>query len=265
MQIVAPSAAVFASAIFFAANSHTAHVAPQIHHQTIGFSVRADQPKSANNRAHGDGNDPHKTNQNTNPAGQNNTGKATKSATVAKPTVITVKSGDYLTKIAKANDTTALRLFYKNAKITDPDLIFPGETLTVPAPEKTLTPRPVPANTQITAAPAPAATTTVSEPQAPVPAVIQPTTQPVTAAAPVAASGSAWDRIAACESGGDWSINTGNGYYGGLQFSLGSWRGVGGSGLPSQASRNEQIARAKMLQAREGWNAWPVCSVKAGL
>jgi hypothetical protein len=74
-----------------------------------------------------------------------------------------------------------------------------------------------------------------------------------------------WDRIAACESGGNWAINTGNGYYGGLQFSLSSWRGVGGSGLPSDASKAEQIARAQILQARQGWGAWPVCSIKAGV
>jgi resuscitation-promoting factor RpfB len=78
-------------------------------------------------------------------------------------------------------------------------------------------------------------------------------------------SGSVWDKLAQCESGGNWSINTGNGYYGGLQFSLSTWRAYGGSGLPSDASREEQIAIAKKLQADAGWGAWPACSSKLGL
>ncbi len=74
-----------------------------------------------------------------------------------------------------------------------------------------------------------------------------------------------WDRLAACEAGGRWSINTGNGYYGGLQFSLGSWRAVGGRGYPHHASREEQIKRGRMLRDRQGWGAWPACSRKLGL
>ncbi len=74
-----------------------------------------------------------------------------------------------------------------------------------------------------------------------------------------------WDRLAACEAGGRWSINTGNGYYGGLQFSLSSWRAVGGTGYPHQASREEQIKRGRLLKARQGWGAWPSCTRKLGL
>ncbi|MEX2504111.1 MAG: transglycosylase family protein [Egicoccus sp.] len=73
-----------------------------------------------------------------------------------------------------------------------------------------------------------------------------------------------WDRLAQCESGGNWSINTGNGYYGGLQFNLQSWRGVGGSGYPHHNSREEQIYRAELLLDRQGWGAWPACSTKLG-
>ncbi|MGK2948571.1 MAG: ubiquitin-like domain-containing protein, partial [Acidimicrobiales bacterium] len=73
-----------------------------------------------------------------------------------------------------------------------------------------------------------------------------------------------WDQLAQCESGGNWSINTGNGYYGGLQFSLGSWQGVGGSGYPHQNSREEQIKRGQILQARYGWGQWPHCSAALG-
>jgi hypothetical protein len=64
-----------------------------------------------------------------------------------------------------------------------------------------------------------------------------------------------WDAIAQCESGGNWSINTGNGYYGGLQFSLATWRANGGVGLPSQASREEQIRIASGMSLSN----WPVC------
>lgn len=76
---------------------------------------------------------------------------------------------------------------------------------------------------------------------------------------------SVWDRLAQCESGGNWSINTGNGYYGGVQFSASTWRAMGGSGLPHQHSRETQIAIAKKLQARAGWGQWPGCSAKLGL
>jgi resuscitation-promoting factor RpfA len=79
-----------------------------------------------------------------------------------------------------------------------------------------------------------------------------------------AAPTSVWDRVAACESGGNWHINTGNGYYGGLQFSLATWHGYGGSGNPANASKSTQIAIAEKVLAGQGWGAWPVCSVKAG-
>ena len=74
-----------------------------------------------------------------------------------------------------------------------------------------------------------------------------------------------WDKIAQCESGGNWSINTGNGFYGGLQFTLSTWRAYGGSGMPHQASRAQQIAVAKKVQAAQGWGAWPACTSKLGL
>ena len=68
-----------------------------------------------------------------------------------------------------------------------------------------------------------------------------------------------WDAIAACESGGNWSINTGNGYYGGLQFSMGTWRSNGGSGSPHNASREEQIRVAENVLQSQGIGAWPSC------
>lgn len=86
-----------------------------------------------------------------------------------------------------------------------------------------------------------------------------------TVVAPSVTGGSVWDSIASCESGGNWAINTGNGFYGGLQFTLSSWQAVGGSGYPNEASREEQIERAQILQSMQGWGAWPVCAAKAGL
>lgn len=76
---------------------------------------------------------------------------------------------------------------------------------------------------------------------------------------------STWESLARCESGGNWAINTGNGYYGGLQFSLSSWRAVGGAGYPHQASKWEQMHRGELLRARQGWGAWPSCTRKLGL
>ncbi|WP_447643509.1 transglycosylase family protein [Nocardioides zeae] len=75
-----------------------------------------------------------------------------------------------------------------------------------------------------------------------------------------------WDRLAQCESGGNWAINTGNGYYGGLQFNLQTWRAYGGTGYPHQNSRAEQIRIAtKLRDARGGYGAWPGCASKLGL
>lgn len=73
-----------------------------------------------------------------------------------------------------------------------------------------------------------------------------------------------WDAIAQCESGGNWSINTGNGYYGGLQFSLPTWRGYGGQGMPNNASRSEQIRIAEKVLRGQGIGAWPVCGARGG-
>ena len=83
---------------------------------------------------------------------------------------------------------------------------------------------------------------------------------PATPAANFASGGTVWDRIAECESGGNWAANTGNGYYGGLQFLLSTWHAYGGSGRPDQQSREAQIAVAERVAAAEGgYGAWPVC------
>ena len=119
-----------------------------------------------------------------------------------------------------------------------------------------------PITTPPTTAPPPPPTT-VAPPPPPPPA---PAVQPI-------ASGSgyndpnnpaAWDRLAQCESGGNWAANTGNGYYGGIQFSIASWQGVGGTGRPDQASRETQIAMGQRLWNQGGWVHWPACTSKLG-
>ncbi|MET9459571.1 transglycosylase family protein [Streptomyces canus] len=77
-----------------------------------------------------------------------------------------------------------------------------------------------------------------------------------------AATASEWDTVAQCESGGNWSINTGNGYYGGLQFSASTWAAYGGTqyaAQANQASKSQQIAVAEKVLASQGKGAWPVC------
>jgi resuscitation-promoting factor RpfA len=73
-----------------------------------------------------------------------------------------------------------------------------------------------------------------------------------------------WDAIAQCESGGNWSINTGNGYFGGLQFKMSTWRANGGVGNPANATREQQIAVAERVLVSQGIGAWPVCGKHAG-
>ncbi|HEU4363687.1 MAG TPA: transglycosylase family protein [Mycobacterium sp.] len=80
---------------------------------------------------------------------------------------------------------------------------------------------------------------------------------------PEVGNGSTWDAISHCEAGGNWAINTGNGYYGGVQFDQGTWERNGGLRYAPRAdlaTREEQIAIAEVTRARQGWGAWPVCS-----
>lgn len=90
--------------------------------------------------------------------------------------------------------------------------------------------------------------------------------------APLAMAGTAdaapagvWDRLAQCESSGDWSANTGNGFSGGLQFTPSTWKAFGGEGRAHDASRAEQIAVAERVLSGQGWKAWPACSAELGL
>jgi LysM repeat protein len=162
-----------------------------------------------------------------------------------------VQPGDTLSAIAGQLDgvDTWHQLAEANAhKLPNPNLIFPGQVLALTADDAA----------QATSAPA----TTTSQTTA---TETTETTQTTSTTTTTSTDAGVWDRLAQCESSGDWSINTGNGYYGGLQFALSSWEWVGGSGYPHEASKAEQIARAEILLERQGWDAWPACSSQLGL
>lgn len=84
------------------------------------------------------------------------------------------------------------------------------------------------------------------------------------ATAPANADSLDWDAVAQCESGGDWSTSTGNGFSGGLQFTPSTWSSFGGQGDPQNASKEQQIQVAERVLAEQGPGAWPVCSQQAG-
>ena len=98
------------------------------------------------------------------------------------------------------------------------------------------------------------------EPGSPEPGSPEPDAAP---AVPVQTSSVNWDAVARCESGGNWAINTGNGYYGGLQFTMGTWKANGGAGSPHNAPKSEQIRVAENVLNRQGIGAWPVCGRRA--
>ena len=153
---------------------------------------------------------------------------------------------------------------------TDPpaaDAPLTTSTTAAPTPVAPAAPPEVtapPATTPTTAAPAHKVAAVQAPPvtQAPAP----PTTAPPAAAVKRGDPNdpASWDRMAQCEAGGNWSINSGNGYYGGLQFSLTTWHSFGGTGYPHQASKATQIAIGKKVQAAKGWAAWPGCARSLG-
>ena len=98
------------------------------------------------------------------------------------------------------------------------------------------------------------------------PSVVRVGAKPGTEVPPVA-NGTAWDALASCEAGGNWAINTGNGFFGGVQFDQNTWERNGGLRYAARAdlaTREEQIAIAAVTQQRQGWGAWPVCSGRIG-
>jgi LysM repeat protein len=168
-------------------------------------------------------------------------------AGASEPTTpYTVQPGDTLSRLAPNN----WRQVAAGNGIENPDLIFVGQVIdlsaTAPAPAYR------PSRSQSSSS---------SQRQAPA----RSSSRPQASSSSSSGGGTVWDRLAQCESGGNWSISTGNGYYGGLQFSQGSWSAAGGSGNPADASREEQIRVAQILQSQQGWGAWPACSRALGL
>jgi len=190
-------------------------------------------------------------------------------AAPAKPRTYNVVAGDSLSSIAQDFGIKGLsgwrRLFDANRKIDNPDLITLGARLRIPAKGAELKRRSLPAP------PAPVVVAPVAPPRVDSSASRSSSSTDTSSAesAPAppssAPSSGVWASLAQCESGGNWSIDTGNGYYGGLQFSLSTWQGYGGSGMPHEASASEQIAVAERVQASQGWGAWPACSAELGL
>jgi LysM repeat protein len=178
----------------------------------------------------------------------------------------TIRAGDTLSAIAKheyGHRADWAGLWWANRhRISNPNVITTGQKLRLPHSPKhgrkvvhaamaaIPAPAPAPAHTSAPASPASPASSGSSSggSSAPPPAA--------------SSSGVNWSAIAACESGGDWSINTGNGYYGGLQFTQQTWLAYGGgqyAPLASEASAGEQIAVAERVAADVGLSAWPVC------
>ena len=175
------------------------------------------------------------------------------------PASYTVQQGDSLSAIAahtygKAADWPAV-WWVNRHQVANQNLIAAGQRLRLPAsgqvPEWMAraaqaaipTPPPAPAAVSVTQASPPAAA-------------------PVSTAAPASSSGANWSAIAACESGGNWSASTGNGFYGGLQFTEQTWLGYGGGQYASsanQATKAQQIAVAERVLAGQGIGAWPTC------
>jgi LysM repeat protein len=184
-------------------------------------------------------------------------------------TSYTVKSGDSLSAVAAhayGSSADWPAVWWANRRqVRNPDVITAGQRLSLPASGHVpawmardalaaSTPAQAPAQAQAQA-PAPAAS--VSSQQSDPPASAQ-----TSAPAPATSSGANWSAIAACESGGNWSTNTGNGFYGGLQFTQQTWLAYGGGQYASsanQASESQQIAVAQQVLAGQGIGAWPVC------
>lgn len=158
---------------------------------------------------------------------------------------LTVASGDTMTGIAKANCWDYATFRTANAQVSDPNKIVVNQQLNALPAVPGCSPSNQQASTPVKAVNTALVTTTV-----------KPNREAV------------WDKVAQCESSGNWSINTGNGYYGGLQFSASTWRAFGGAQFAStanKASKAEQIAIAEKVLIAQGSGAWPVCSLKANL
>ncbi len=167
-----------------------------------------------------------------------------KAAPLPEPKTHIVASGDSLSTIATAEQLDSWRpLWNANTDLQNPDLIYEGQKLIVPT--QPVPDRPLPEAVVAQAAPV---TSNVSA------APVRHAAAPANYAGGV---GGILERVRMREAGGNYATNTGNGYYGAYQFNLGTWRGVGGTGLPSDASPAEQDMRAQMLYNQRGCSPWP--------
>jgi len=171
----------------------------------------------------------------------------------------TVRPGDTLSTIARQEYGSRAdwpALWWTNRhEISNPDAIVVGQRLRL----STWHPRKAWIERAAMAAIAPAPATPA---QSPASVPVASSSAPVATSYPASSGGVNWSAIAACESGGNWSDNTGNGFYGGLQFSEGTWLAYGGGQYASTAagaSESEQIAVAQRVLAGQGIGAWPVC------
>ncbi|MGB6581011.1 MAG: transglycosylase family protein [Streptosporangiaceae bacterium] len=171
------------------------------------------------------------------------------------PASYTVQQGDTLSVIAAhayGNAADWPAVWWANRhQVPNPNVIAAGQRLRLPASGQVPTWMARAAQAAVSSAP------TVSVSRADPPAA-----KPVSTAAPASSDGVNWSAIAACESGGNWSANTGNGFYGGLQFSEQTWLGYGGGQYASSANlatAAQQIAVAERVLAGQGIGAWPVC------
>lgn len=163
------------------------------------------------------------------------------------PKTYTVQSGDNLSGIAQTEQLDSWHpLWNANPGLSDPNLIYAGQQLIVPTGPTD--DRPLPGY-MTTPAPAPVSYSA--------PVHYQQSYRSSAQANYAVGAGGLLARIRQRESGGNYAENTGNGYYGAYQFSLGTWRGVGGTGLPSDASPAEQDMRAQMLYNERGCSPWP--------
>lgn len=167
--------------------------------------------------------------------------------TKSEPQKHIVAEGESLSSIAADNNLPSwMPLWDVNTDLQNPDQISPGQEIVIPTPPLPTTDRALPAGYD---APTPVV--------AAAPASGHISSSRVT----TAPSGDRFGRIRARESGGNYAENTGNGYYGAYQFSLGTWQSVGGTGNPANASPSEQDARAQALYAARGCSPWPqTCS-----
>ena len=167
--------------------------------------------------------------------------------------IVRTDGGDPSLVVAVVPSTT-------EAPVTEPETTTSTEAPVTTSAAPSTTSAPSTTARPTTTAPPP----TTAAPPPPPPPPPPPTPPP----APAVGTGSDWDRLAQCESGGNWAMNSGNGYSGGLQFHPGTWRYNGGTEFAPEAwmaSREQQIVVAERIRAGQGWSAWPACSRKLGL